>query len=720
MSGHTRRYRLLWLVISTALLAMAPPQVHGQVADPVTAALPADSVEVSVAALWSIEREEIERLNLRTLGELLENRIPGVYSLDIGVRNPQFRSLRIRGPSNLAGCPALETSRNWSGLECPGPVGHELCSVCGPPVFVDGVQLSPDALASLDVGQVERIDVVRGPAAALVYGAAAGEGAILISTRIGSDEARHTARIGAGTVSTPYLDEAPTTQSFAATAAGGIGAVTLFAGASRDLYDGHVAEYDGRRNAASAGGRASFGWVDASAFVRWSEGEYGEPGWAGVYYELYADGLLPSWGDRIQPSNRLRMKRTTVGIDLSVRHRPGWTSRVTAGQDFFDYDSRYVPTLLGGDSLTFISNGRYSAPSLRVRSDLRQALGPAELALSAGADRTALSLFGFDSFHRQTREPRVIFSQGDVLEMDEVQTGGFASARVSIVGWVVGGGIRVEDRASLPGDSTGLSLAQQLAASYHGLAPAGWRLFPSVAWSRGGIAPAAFMRSGLAPEIAANTELELASVSSVEGGLDVAAPGDQLRLSLRLFSQTTADGFDLLPGDSTGLAYRNSAGSIRNRGVEGILRWDASPIRILVSASALDHDVEGMGSDVDGHPVLDDPAPTWTLWSEAAVELGRWPSVGAEVGGRIRGVGSRWANDRRAVIESLYAEPDFIQPREFDSVAEIDAFASVDVTRYATVRLEARNLTDNVTPFVPEVVVGGREIRASLTARLGP
>jgi len=48
------------------------------------------------------------------------------------------------------------------------------------PVFVDGEELLPDGLRDVDPRSIESIDVVKGPAAVLLYGPSAVDGVVLV------------------------------------------------------------------------------------------------------------------------------------------------------------------------------------------------------------------------------------------------------------------------------------------------------------------------------------------------------------------------------------------------------------------------------------------------------------------------------------------------------------------------------------------------------------
>ena len=55
-------------------------------------------------------------------------------------------------------------------------------------MFIDGVRVKSSALESIDRTRIENIDVIKGPAAAQLYGPDAAAGAIIIHMKKGAEE----------------------------------------------------------------------------------------------------------------------------------------------------------------------------------------------------------------------------------------------------------------------------------------------------------------------------------------------------------------------------------------------------------------------------------------------------------------------------------------------------------------------------------------------------
>lgn len=139
----------------------------------VTATRQAQRVDESIATVTLIDRADIEQAGpATTLGELLGT-IPGVEFNRAGGRGSE-ESVYLRGTNS----------------------GHAL-------ILVDGIRIGSatygtTSLQMIPLNQVDRVEILRGPASA-IYGSDAIGGVIQIFTRKGSDVPLLTASVGAGT-----------------------------------------------------------------------------------------------------------------------------------------------------------------------------------------------------------------------------------------------------------------------------------------------------------------------------------------------------------------------------------------------------------------------------------------------------------------------------------------------------------------------------------------
>ncbi len=147
-------------------------------------------------ASWVIVPDSTDRASVTTMSDLLQGRLPGLSVQRTSGSSGSVSRIRVRGTrSTLAsstplvivdGLRVAVTAPAWARPSAPGPFpGSEWAS----------------RLDDLDPADVERVEVLGGPAAAARYGAGAAAGAIVITTRRGAGDGFHWAAHGSiGTV----------------------------------------------------------------------------------------------------------------------------------------------------------------------------------------------------------------------------------------------------------------------------------------------------------------------------------------------------------------------------------------------------------------------------------------------------------------------------------------------------------------------------------------
>lgn len=140
--------------------------------------IPLEEVLVSVATpareisgqRTVIRREELERRRAGSVSELLQGLIPGVNLTGAGGQVGASGSIRIRG---------IRSMQEQHPLFFVDGVRVGSARTSGPP----GTESVLDFLDNINPADIERIEVVRNPEAAFLYGTDAGGGVILIFTR---------------------------------------------------------------------------------------------------------------------------------------------------------------------------------------------------------------------------------------------------------------------------------------------------------------------------------------------------------------------------------------------------------------------------------------------------------------------------------------------------------------------------------------------------------
>ena len=285
-----------------ALLATADGAAQGQPAgrptplEPVvvTASRGPQAVIDLLADVTSIGPEEIGRAGAQSLPELLQ-RQPGVEIVQNG------------GPGSVSGVFLRGTNR-----------GQVL-------VLIDGVRLASQSvgatsLEAIPLDQIERIEILRGPASSL-YGADAIGGVIQVFTRRGTGELSGSATAGYGTYDT---------WSASAGMAGSAGPVKLSAQLAARGSRGFDAIVD-PRNFAANGDRDGYGGnsASASATLPWAAGQE----LAAQYFYSRLDAQYDGG-----PGHDDRTITTLESWQVASRNRltEGWTSQLSAGAGIDD------------------------------------------------------------------------------------------------------------------------------------------------------------------------------------------------------------------------------------------------------------------------------------------------------------------------------------------------------------------------------------------------
>lgn len=648
-----------------------------------------------------LSSDRIDQIDPTTVADLLRGPVAGAYSIDVGARNDLYRTLRIRGP-----------------------ISFSTCARCGPKVLVDGVEVNPIALGSLSAEHIERVEVVPGPSAAFVYGSDAAAGVIHLITRKGPDQpgTRIRAKAELGAVSSPYIEETALGQAFRASVAGDLPASSLSynVGASHSRFAGHVPEYEGNATAVSFGVSGDVGAVAVSGFGRFTDRHVTNPGWAVAYYHLYADGLLPTWGERIDSNDFADYRNLTLGLSLDYAPVDWWRTRLTVGEDRVDLDLRWVPDFLRGDSMVTMETQRHALPSVRLQSGVEVPVGAADLAIHGGVDARQGRRLKFDSNFRETGRARVTHWRGQILDEDYTAGGAFAEGRVRFSnGLAFSGGIRA-DHHSFFGEQFGDWVWNPRASlSFDADLGSGWLIRPRASYSSGIVAPSYEMLTGIG-NVGPNPDIGPQTTSAWEMGVDVSGLGGRITGSATAFYQSTRGALGLIrsfPGESIPL-FLNFFGRVRNRGVEIAATWSGEYGDLLGNFSVLNNDVHNPTDPLEP-PVAEDTSPEMVGWAEGRLALEPWLGRQAHIGGRTYYIGRRWAFDARGTYTAIRQGMEIPSDhRWFPGVVRADLFLDADLSRSISTRLEIRNFTNDVTAESPEIVVPGRQLIFSVRTRL--
>jgi iron complex outermembrane receptor protein len=257
---------------------------------------------------------------------------------------------------------------------------------------LDASSLSYDHAVPLDPVNVDRIEVVRGPAALLYGGSAIGGVVNTFDNRIPTEaiEGIH----GAGEL---RYGGADTTRSSAGRIEAGNGTFALHLDAnSRTFNDlripGHARTPDQRAlepgndhkyRLGNSDGRQDGGAVGGS--YTWDNG------YAGVSYSNYDS----NYGSPAEQAVRLRMQQEHYGFASEIRNLAGPFTSVKLDAGYTDYEHREIE---GGETGTVFKNKGYEA---RIEGR-HKPLGPLNGVIGAQVSRSEFSALGEEAFVPQT------------------------------------------------------------------------------------------------------------------------------------------------------------------------------------------------------------------------------------------------------------------------------------------------------------------------------
>ncbi|HUF51645.1 MAG TPA: TonB-dependent receptor [Longimicrobiales bacterium] len=579
------------------------------------AALAIDRMEVVGRRVSAVEPEptyasttlrpaELAGVQPRTLGELFRAGATVLAQAD-GTPAPRLRVTGIRGATSLALSP--------------------------PKVYLDGVELAqPQYAGVIDPAMIERIEIVRGPQGAALYGSDAIGGVVHIITRKGapgedagiSGEIRSATGWNAAAVSGRTSWQ---TDQFAAASYTG-SRVAMTTGASL-LRLGSIADGGGSRTGAFAGARAGSGRVAAEVSLHAS----GQTWRSSVNDVLREHGFSRSL-PRLDEAQRMR--QFTAGVTIRALAPVCCTHTLAAGHDHVTLD--VVPERLAAlsppDSVLGAARGVTDRTSVRYTSLLRIPLATGAALASAGAEVARLSHAATDISGPRTsgRQTAPATARTD--------RGAFARVEITFPRLLLSAGLRAEHSSAF-GDDHGAAWLPSVGASYGADAgPLALRF--RTAWGRA-IRPAApaplsgtqrftlVENPGLAPE--EQTGLEL--------GMDVAMGGLGV-ISITRFDQTVDDLVHSVPLQTDMISQQN-VGRIANRGWEAELTVTSGNFSLRASHTAVDSRVVRLtrayaGELQAGDRVPEVPASTTALTlghvhgknsvALTGVRIGEWQS----------------------------------------------------------------------------------------------
>ncbi len=490
-----------------------------------------------------IRTDDLDGQRFSRAADLFRATLPGLVLRDQGPSGAPAEVLAVRGASSF-------TAR---GLKA----------------YIDGVEMaSPTLVTLVDPRSIERIEVIRGPQGAALYGSDAINGVIQITTRKGNlGEAvrlQGSAEVAAGSFDQSALSTV-LRHDYAGLLSGGTGwgAGALSGSMARVGSDQPLP--GARTWNAHAGAKTVLGSLVVSGMARGGQYDFAQS-----EYRRFEISSAPV------AAMTASIAVATLGLTASHQTADWWSQRMVVG---YDITSGALGTprsyLYANRAPQPGSNQEWaSRASLRYSSAFTADLGEGnELSTTTGVEVTRLTR------NRGTWQTMASLSSASSSNLaissydDQVRNvGTFMQSKLATGPLTLSAGLRAE-RSSSFGDDRGAAWSPSVGAAW--TQPIGsWALRLRTGWGRGIRPPEPGMSHGLVSgtyDQIANPDLAPESQAGVEFGADLyAGPAAYVRTTY--FDQLASDLIQsvMIPdvsGAITGFQYQN-VGAIRNRGFE--------------------------------------------------------------------------------------------------------------------------------------------------------
>jgi outer membrane receptor protein involved in Fe transport len=607
--------------------------------------------------------------------------------------------------------------------------GASSFGLSAPKIYIDGIEVAnPLLLSRITPDAIERIEVIRGPQGAALYGADAISGVTNIVTRherIGEGMPRLRVRSSFGMSGTDYSPSAAFGQDHTLSFRTGADDRT----AGFNIQFGSAGEYVPDAFARHFGVDGSVQWVGkrtvASGTARFSTQKSGSP-------------LSPAITDAVSElstfdDTRLSLQQYTVGARASYQHSDRWQHSIVAGIDGYNLDG--IPDagsfiLSPVDSALRAAGAHALRTTLRLRSTAHVVnTSVVDASLAFAADHSWLTqqgesaVFGANPTWNGVSQqhgprmgrPRAVVSyehQPPDTEESRVNSGLTAQLNTSFVDRLhITGGIRL-DRQSSTTLAAGTAVLPTIGMSYIVSGPVSLKLRGAygkgIRWPQLSAQPEGWQNPHIRP---VRMDLEPEQQDGIEAGFDLAI-GRGFNLQVTRFDQTASGLIQrvAIAGTESSTMFdrpqpvsyqMQNVGRVTNNGWELQAAWQHGPFALAGTLSLVDSRVEQVASSYTGDLQSGDrmlSVPAQTIGLMAAWTGHRWStSVSASRA-------SDWINYDRIALASAYAASEPGEQllgsdlrsfwRRYDGFTRLRAVVSHEVRRGLLLTLTGDNLLD--------------------------
>ena len=581
-------------------------------------------------------------------------------------------------------------------------------------IFVDGIEASSFGQTPVDPASIDRIEVIRGPQAATLYGADAAGGVIQIFTKRGDPglaRPQVSARVELGSTQTPYAEfNHVLRQQYSGSIQGGAPSVSYrFGGGYKRMADYVPQSGPTAQSASSVYGGTNFSRgiliTDLSArYYRNTIPQASNPDLASTGYPYYT---RPAY-------TRGDFTNETYGARAIVSPIDWWRNQFTVGIDRFGITN--VQTLprhiTPADTLLRLGKVSYRKLSFGYNTTVAGAISRSlSGSLTLGLDRYVQLVNNLSAVNAVTTSGTITTSPaGSISYSDNAITnkGYFAQAQLAFRDAVfVTLGMRVEDNASF-GKDYGLATLPRVGLSFvRSIGPATLKLRGSYGAALRAPSPnQATGRAGTSSVQLANPELAPERQRGWDGGIDLVM-GNKGSLSISGYSQTALDLIAYLTVATTPVVAHQfqNIGRVSNNGLEVEGTFTPTPSVAFRAQYGYVHsriqEVGAAGGQVKaGDPPVD--VPTHTAGAAITVT----PRSGTTINAGLTYVGNFNAMDWMTELRCLASRsapacpPSYLDDASLrDFIVDYPGFAKINasvVHRFSPC-LEAFITLDNLT-----------------------
>jgi outer membrane receptor protein involved in Fe transport len=632
-----------------------------------------------------IDESEIAQQRPRTVAQLFRQAIPSAVSWDFA-NAPYSTPFSVRGSTNLAGAGAQTK------------------------VFIDGIETASPTLSALDPTSVERIEVIRGPQAAAIYGSDAIGGVVQIFTKRGDPSlsgAQVNAEAALGLIQTPYDGYGGVVRhSYSASVRGRSSNV----GYSFGMSYSHTGDWlpGGAQSAQSIPGLYTAIQYARGILTLDLSGRYYTENVPNATNPAFFETGVPFFAKPFFQSQQFQ--NLTVGVRLGLAPTSWWQHTVTAGVDRSTQDLVQTQPRLtsAGDTLLTVLNSSGTKASIGYNTSVHGALAEGVSgSLTAGFDHYGLPVNQFSTSSALNTVGTIEVSAGQPISVSRIvthNTGYFAQAQLGFRGALfLTGGLRAEQNSGF-GDSLGTPVSPRVGLSYaQSMGRTTFKLRGS--WGRAIRAPSPGLKAARLSAFdatLANPVLGPERQQGWDAGMD-AAFGEGASLSVTYYHQRAEGLIDrVLIQAQPVLTYQyQNVGSVKNTGVEVEGMLALRPVTLRAQYAYTRSRVEQLAPNYLGNLQVGDQAlqtPKHTAGGSIALS----PFRGTNVAAGLVYVGSWNATDFVGWVRCLGGtgpcrNTTFALDRAY--VVAYPAFAKVtlNITQELTSRFSAFVALDNLT-----------------------